>query len=313
MDRSVSVEPAEAHSVQSVSNVGFKTIEGMSIPNHLGIYYRESDQILVKLERNEFRLRPNRALIMLLSQGLIQRILFTDFDPKITYGISCNGNQITGSCFSHEDQCQVIDFSNIELNNIMRVVLEQGISEDEPPIPSYPRHLYLNVERVDNITIHPSNGALKKRLLQPTQTLTLEGYFKVDNHWVETTRQVTIYPYTTYQLPLHHPTSQIEVSCMCSGKSPTRFQLWVDGILYREFHDVLVLDRKEINSQFVGVQNLSIPEGLDTLNFSRVTAYLVIIPEPDLSLDWELNVNQDYYQIYDVNSLHHHSIKIYSN
>src|SRR3989338_3424366 len=182
----------------------FKTIEGLPIPNPLGIYYRDSDSTLVRLEHEFTTIKPNKSQHLLTRRCLVNRIVLSDFDSKYNYGISLNGNQITVSAFSHEDACQVIDFSTLDPQS--RTIIENAVGEDEPPIPKHRRHLYLNFDRISKILLHAP------QLVNPIQHLILEGFFKINGNWTECHQTVAVFPYTTYYLPLSHPTHSICIS-----------------------------------------------------------------------------------------------------
>ena len=306
MSQSEDVKSSVVLTGQNSAPEEFKTIEGYPIPNHLGVYYNERKKVLVQREIESIKVEPDQSL-RLPNDGLFNRILFTDFESKLNYTLNCNGTHITGSHYSSEDECQVIDFT--DLTEGAKIMLRLAIGSDEPTIPPYQRHLYLNATRINVVAVYPSHGAIKKRLLKPVQTVTIEGYFRTVDGWVKESRSYKLYPYSTYRLPLNYYTD----SLMIRINADQKIELWTDDVKYGDYrsNELIQLDNVDVNKLYE-IPDGCLPKEVVCVNLNAVSYMRVILDPTDVkTLGDFIIVKQNIYRCYRIHDNDRTNLGVY--
>lgn len=160
--------------------------------------------------------------ISICSSGIVNKIVLVDF-PIGQYTLSLNGFNVATAKLNTGGQYE-FDFQDRKKSQILEMMIEvaKGL---EPEIPN--RQNYLNLGRIDQINIHKS----KDCTLSKKHTIQLYGYFLVDDQWINTVKEIAIYPHDTYHLLSNHVIESFDLTIEGNGN----VSLLIDGDSYLSF------------------------------------------------------------------------------
>jgi hypothetical protein len=255
------------------------------------------DHTYAQLETQEGRFDTYGNSIRVVSQGMIDRISLDSF-PVGQYTLSINGQNCSTARYNTARKCFEFDFSGKRSSLLDAMITVSQNVKDLPQFPNLEK--YLNCERVDKLIIFPS-----VELPEGEYTISLHGYFPSNIHppkfagpYVEKTMIKKVYPHSTYNLSLNHPTDCLDIFL---GLSPETTDCTV--IMELDGYEALRYDYHELNDHtqccvnkqrwgfeglrikfnnpdlyYMGAQNLQLPEEINkhTINLSRVSTISII-------------------------------------
>lgn len=236
-------------------------------------YYQYDDNTYAILEKNIIKTQYHQEnRFKLYIYGIICCIKLKNL-PMSQYTLILNGhNAMTGKFIN--DEC-IFDFRQHQSNILKKSIMEARCL-DEPEIDD--RDNYLNFNRID-----VSNISFPKTLnfnYNHKIDMELTGYFKTNEEWLYTTKNIDIYPHPKNNLILsiNHPTDCIDILLL-----PQYNNIEGDILLYIE--DKLYKTLKATNAKlyqrikfedpdlkYQAAQNNYLSEFINknTLNFSMI-------------------------------------------
>lgn len=181
--------------------------QSMGKPN-----YQEKDilETYAILESNDVtsHLSTNQH-ITIVSDALINKITLLDFSIG-HYTLSLNGQNVSTARLNFTTQRFEFDL-NLKPSQTLDHYKEVSVCLFEPVIEN--RKDYLNLGRIDKINIFGS----KNLKLNKYHTIRLHGYFLIDDKWIETNKDITVYPHDTHTLNIYQPTESLDISIEGNG------------------------------------------------------------------------------------------------
>lgn len=227
--------------------------------------------------------------IYLNSSGIVNKIILEDFPLGYQYLLSINGTNVDKANFLNGKY--IFDFTKSKKSQALEIFSEIT-KGDEPTIEN--RSNYINFYRCDQIKIN-----IPKGLRLDNHHITVCGYFKDNNKWLEQIRYYKLYTNGVIKLGLNHPTNSIILHTKEKLQKPISFYLTINEEQYGEFEiqSSCVLKFKNPDNLFNGKQNdfLNNSQNKSSINLSRCEVVLVFPDDPEIVNN--IHISQNYYAI----------------